>query len=397
MSVAEVDVAVVGASSAGLFAAWHLARAGKHVAVFERDDPWRPSRRTLIITPYLQRVLPWPLAEARLHETPVMAVAAGQAAAEVRLREPDLIIERAAMLQALARRAQEAGARLFFGHRLVDVDRGRNGEAVLVFRHPGRDGTTEVRAGAVIGADGVFSDVARLCGIRRPPNVPILQAEVSLPAGWDPGRVQVWFAPEETRFFYWLIPESSSRGVVGLVADADQNIRSLLARFLRQLDVEGEAYQAARVALYTPRLKPWGQIGRVPVLLVGDAAGHVKVTTVGGTVTGFWGAQAAARALVEGRPYSHLLRPLKRELDLHWLLRVMLDRLSLAGYEALIRALTPRVRTFLGRYTRDEMAGRFWWLVLTTPALWRVIPHLLRRPARTETVASAADAEQAEA
>lgn len=386
----EVDVAVVGASSAGLYAAWHLAQAGRRVAVFEREEPWNPARRTLIITPYMNRLLPFPVQEAVLHKTPIMAVSAGEISAEITFREPDLIVERGALLRLLAQKAQAAGVAFHFDHRLAGVERAQDGTAVLLFHHAAKDGTTAIRARAIIGADGVFSDVARLVGIPRPPNVPILQAEVALPQGWDPRRVQVWFDPRETRFFYWLIPESNERGVVGLVGDVSQNVRSLLIRFLQRLDLAPEAYQGARVAMHHPRLRPWGQVGKTEVLLVGDAAGQVKVTTVGGTVTGLWGARLAARALIEGQPYAKLLRPLKRELDLHWLLRVMLDRLSPAGYEALVKALSPRVRAFLGRYTRDEMAGRFWQLVVTAPSLWRVVPHILRGPVHKGNGASSA-------
>ncbi len=380
-----LDVAVIGASSAGLFAAWHLSRSGKQVTVFEREDPWNPARRTLIITPYLRRLLPFDLDGTVLHETPLMAVASGDAEAVIRLREPDLIIERSAFLRLLAREAERAGATLRFGHRLVDMWPEADGTAVLTFQRRADKDHVHVRARAVIGADGVLSQVVRLIGAPRPPAVPILQAEVTLPSDWDPGRVQVWFDRDASRFFYWLIPESSNRGVVGLVADKNQNIRRLLTDFLDRLGLHPLAYQGAQVAMYTPRLRPWGHVGTAPVYLVGDAAGQVKVTTVGGTVTGLWGAWLAARALVENVPYRQLLRPLKRELDLHWLVRVLLDRLSNRGYEALIRALTPRVRHFLSTYTRDEMAGRLWKLALTTPALWRVLPHLLRRPPAANT------------
>ncbi|MCZ7574874.1 MAG: hypothetical protein M5U01_40500 [Ardenticatenaceae bacterium] len=55
------------------------------------------------------------------------------------------------------------------------------------------------------------------------------------------------------------------------------------------------------------------------------------MTTVGGTVSGLWGAAAAARALLQGTAYRHELRPLKRELDLHWFIRLLLERLDNAG------------------------------------------------------------------
>ncbi len=377
MGVRRWDTVIVGASSAGLYAAYLLASAGQRVAVFEQHRTILPARRTLIITPHLRRVLPFPFDEAVLHTTPIMAIAGPTTEAEIRLSEDDLIVERRALIHLLLKRARDAGAEVVVGHKLVGVEPDSQG-ARLTFRNKEQHWQEVVHTRAIIGADGVFSDTARFTGIRRPPSVPILQAEIDLPSGWDPKRVQVWFDRSDTRFFYWLIPESERRGVLGLVADSDDDIRALLVRFLRKRNIEPLTFQGARVAMHDPRLRPWGRVGNAPVYLVGDAAGQVKVTTVGGSVTGFVGAQAAAEALIKGIPYAQTIKPLKRELDLHWWVRRLLDRLDNPGYDALIRGLTPRVRRFLETRTRDEMAGALWPVLLTTPSLWRVAPHLLR-------------------
>jgi len=373
----NVDVAVIGASTAGLFTAFLLAQADYRVAVFEQHSRIAPTRRTLIITPYLRQVLPFSFDDAVLHTTPVMGVASPRAEADIHLADPDLIVERRALTQILLQQAQAAGADVYTGLKLVDMSPDSTG-AHLHFNERNTGRRHVIRAQVVIGADGVFSDTARLAGIPKPPSVPILQAEILLPQGWDPRRVQVWFDRGETRFFYWLIPESQERGVVGLVADPTDNIRSLLMRFLKRHDMTPLAFQGAQVALHHPRLRPWGYVGATPVYLVGDAAGHVKVTTVGGSVTGFLGAKAVAEAIVHNRPYAATLRPVKRELDLHWWVRALLDRLDNRGYDALIRSLTPRVRRFLSHRTRDEMSGALWRVLLTTPQLWTLLPHLLR-------------------
>ena len=82
--------------------------------------------------------------------------------------------------------------------------------------------------------------------------------------------------------------------------------------------------------------------------MVGDAAGQVKVTTVGGTVTGIEGANAAARAILKRTSYRHELSSLKRELDLHWFIRVMLDRLDNRGILCFSRFPVKLVEEFSG-------------------------------------------------
>lgn len=376
----KIDVAIVGASSAGLYAAEKLAQANQRVVVFERSSALSHQRRTLIVTPHLLHILGYRPGAALLHEISIMDVATPQATVSIKLQEPDLIIERNAFIRHLAARAEAAGATICYGHRFACLEAVEDG-VLLSFRSD--RGDLSVTAGAVIGADGLHSSIATAANMQRPPSVPIVQAEVKLPATWDPGVTKVWFDVHDTRFFYWLIPESATKGVVGLVGDNGLSTRRLLERFLTKHGFSAEAYQGARVAMYEPGLRPWGRVGDAPVLLVGDAAGQVKVTTVGGSVSGLWGAQAAVNAILNRRAYARELAPLKRELNLHYTIRALLERLDNAGYDQLLNHLMNSGRRFLGRYNRDEMARHFWKLPLYQPRLLLLGLRLLSgRPVR---------------
>ncbi len=375
------DVAVVGASTSGLYAAEQLARSGLAVGVFERQREIQPARRTYIITPQLRRLLDYDPEPVVLHRIRFMDVATPGAFARVELGEPDVIIERSELTRWLKERALKAGATLHSGYRFQQISP-HPGGAELGFSGPDRV-DVRVTAGAVIGADGVTSDVASASGLNLPPSVPIVQAEVRLPPDWNPEVSQVWFDVRKTRYFYWLIPESPEVGVAGLVGEPHGDTRALLREFLEQHRLEPLAYQGGQVAMHHPRLRPQGSVGGAPVFLVGDAAGQVKVTTVGGTVTGLWGAKAAARALLNGGSYARELRPVKRELDLHWAIRLVLERLDNRGYDTVVRSVNQGVEGFLGRYNRDEMAGTIWRLPLLQPRLlWIGLKALLPGPRR---------------
>lgn len=133
--------------------------------------------------------------------------------------------------------------------------------------------------------------------------VPILQVEVRLTPDWDSEISQVRFDVRKTRYFSWLIPQSPELTFAGLVGDGQVDTRSLLREFLEQHRLEPLAHQCAQVAMHHPRLRSEGRVGLAPSLLMGDAVGQVKITTVGGTVTGLWAAKAATRALLNGRTY----------------------------------------------------------------------------------------------
>jgi flavin-dependent dehydrogenase len=363
----DLDVAIVGASSAGLYAAEQLARAGRRVAVFERQLALNHARRTLIITPQLVRALGHLPESAVLHRTPVIEVLSRGAKTCIRLEDPDLIIERRALMEHLAARAEAAGAELCLGHRFESLGPAASGAELRLSRRDGE--AVRVQAQVVIGADGVFSSVGAAAGIVRPPLVQIIQAEVDLPAGWNPEVTRVWFDAAETRYFYWLIPESATRGALGVIANDASSTRGLLDRFLARQGLKPLAYQASHVAMHHPSLRPWGVVGSAPVLLVGDAAGQVKVTTVGGTVSGFYGAAAAVQAILEPTSMGRALRSIKRELDLHWWMRAVLERLDNAGYDQLVTNISPAVQQFLGQRNRDAMAGAIWRLPLLRPQL----------------------------
>jgi flavin-dependent dehydrogenase len=273
-------------------------------------------------------------------------------AASIAFLQPDLVIERARLIKDLARAAQESGAELQLGCRFVSMEQKRDALALRLERR--HDGTIEeVRVETVVGADGAASRVARAAGWPAQTTVPLVQAIVRLPQGMPPDTARVWFIPHETPYFYWLIPESPTRGVVGLIGEEGQPVRRALEGFLERQHLDPLEYQAARIPVYTKWTPVCRRLAGGDVYLVGDAAGHVKVTTVGGIVTGLRGARGVADAILNGRP-GRRLRALRRELDLHLLIRKVIHNFTQAHYSHLVDLLNARAHEDLEANTRDE-------------------------------------------
>jgi len=364
------SVTIVGASVAGLYGAYHLARQGVRVRVYEAQAPFRPAARTLIVTPAFLRLLDFDAEPAVLNRTRVFELISRSTSARIVLDEPDVILDRARFMALLARRASEAGTDLAFGHYLEEM---RNHRMPPFLRFRTADRRRQVASPLVVGADGVDSRVAQGAGREPFPRVALLQARVRLPRDLRRDVVRVWFDREATRFFLWLIPESADVGVAGLIAETPQEAEAALDRFLTRqglsvIDVQEDAW----VPLPPLRASPPGPWGEGRVLLVGDAAGQVKATTVGGVVTGMRGALAAVRALTEGVPYRQAMGPLWRELMLHAVVRRVLDGFTDEDYDRLLALLNGPARRVLARYHRDGLARMVWRLLLAQPG-WLVL------------------------
>jgi len=335
------EIAIVGGSTAGLFAAYHLALAGAKVELFEQAEDLERTPRTLIVTSRMLDVLGGAGRRAVLNEVKRYELFADGRVAAVSLGRPDLVIDRAVLAGELGELAAAAGARIALGRRFVGL--GARGEKMGVM----------LERATNVGADGAFSAVARAAGWPRLRTVPLLQAVVKLPKDLPSDTARVWFLPDETPYFYWLIPESQDRGVLGLIGERGPDTRRCMERFLEKQGLAAREFQGARIPVYERWVPPMRRLGGGRVLLVGDAAGHVKVTTVGGIVTGLLGALGIVETVLNGGS-SQVLRTLRRELDLHRLVRRTLHRFTEADYLRLLDALNGSARRLLSAYTRDE-------------------------------------------
>jgi flavin-dependent dehydrogenase len=361
------DVAVVGGSAAGLFAASILARKGLPVRVFERIETMEPAARTLIVTHRMRNLLGQAADRSVVNEIRRFELFTDGRAATIALKEPDLIIERRALIQALAEEAEQAGASIELGRRFNALH--PNGRGLVLEVERCSDGhKEEIHAGTVIGGDGASSRVAKAAGWAPLETVPLVQAIVPLPKDMPPNTARVWFIPQDTPYFYWLIPESPTTGALGLIGETGPETRLLLERFLEKRKLEPIEFQGARIPLYSKWVPVRRKIGGSFVYLVGDAAGQVKVTTVGGIVTGFRGAIGVTDAILNGGT-SRELRTLRRELNLHLLLRRSLHDFQQSDYSRLVDLLNDSAKESLGQYSRDEAWKILWRIGLRQPRL----------------------------
>jgi flavin-dependent dehydrogenase len=361
------SVAVIGGSAAGFFTSLLLARQGLSVRVLERIETLEPEARTLIVTHRMRALLGQAAENSVLNEIRRFELFTDGRAATIALNHPDLIIERRTLIQALAAQAQQAGAKVDLGRRFHGLH--PNGRGLVVEAERSEGGAREeFHADTVIGGDGAASGVARAAGWSPLETVPLMQAIVPLPKDMSPDTTRVWFVPDDTPYFYWLIPESRERGALGIIGEHGAETRRCLERFLEKRKLEPIEFQGARIPVYNRWVPVERRVGQSSVYLVGDAAAQVKVSTVGGTVTGFRGAIGVVESILGGG-VSRELRSLRRELDLHLLLRRSLHHFQQSDYSRLVDLLNDPAKRSLGEYSRDEAWKILWRVCLSQPRL----------------------------
>ena len=364
-----MKVSIIGASTAGLFTAFLLAKEGVEVEVYEMASAlgWPP--RTLIVTRKITQVLDFVPQEAIVNRIKYFELFSKTRSAKIELGTPDLVIERGKLIKMLGSLADGVGAKIMLGHQFEGFT--RNGRRiVLSLKNLAANEEKRIETDVLIGADGVGSAVCQAALGNGHRLSALIQARVLFPENVDHDTVKVWFDPQKTKYFYWLIPESSRAAAVGLIADNAQKAETCLRMFLQEKQfVDSPEVQRALVPVHPFKYADCDLISRQNIFVLGDAAGHVKVTTVGGLVSGLNGARALTKALLNGGNIRREFGRLNSELNLHALVRKVLNKFGDDHYDELITMLQGELKEVLEKWTRDELRQSYFKLILSEPRL----------------------------
>src|ERR1035438_7054569 len=284
------EIIVVGGSAAGLYTAAELARGGRPVRVLESKPDFEPDPRTLIVTDHFRQQLGASAQASILNEIRRFELFTDGRSAQIALSKPDLIIERAKLIPALAQETQAAGTQVSFESRFLGLSPNSQGLHVDIESAGRRE---QLHAASVIGADGATSRVARTAGWPPIETVPLVQAIVRLPQDCPPDTTRVWFVPDDTPYFYWLIPESSERAALGIIGEGPDTAKRL-ARFLEKKHMEPLEWQGAQIPVYRRWVPVRRRVGNGDVYLVGDAAAQVLTSITGVDFEEAWGRRKVA-------------------------------------------------------------------------------------------------------
>jgi len=348
------QVVVIGAGPIGAVAARSAAEAGADVLLIDRRaDSRGASLCTGLVSP---RTLP-ALGITEMSVLRRIHAVEGHAPDGRRLTvraasTKAVVLDRTRLEEELRTRAGEVGVEIRLGCDAVDVHDG----GVTVRSSGGRE---TIEMSVAIVAAGLDDALARAASLPRPLRLfRAAQAVVDREAA-DPDTVGVYFGREVAPcFFGWAVPSEPGRIRVGVAVPPKADPASYLDRLLAR-------HFAGDVVLSC-------SFGRIPIgpiphpvsdglLLVGDAAGHVKPLSGGGLYTGAIGARIAGRtaamAAATGRTRRHDLdsysvacdRAIGGELRFGLAARDLLESLPDEGIADVFDALDqPRLLDALG-------------------------------------------------
>ncbi len=393
----RMKVIIGGASIAGLYAAYLLAREGAEVEVFEKKKEIGPPPRTLIVTKNLTEVLGFIPHEAIINEVRFFQLNSGARSVKIELYSPDLVIEREKFICLLSALAQEAGAKIWSGFKIKELAINPASSKYKVIGQSFPEGENiEMEADFVIGADGLNGTINRLAekskameqkvtakrgenyvvnsGLKSGNQCALFQVKIINPRRifpfYHPEVCQVYLDLARTKYFFWLIPEAEELATFGLIAESMNQAREALFSFLKEKGWAEEklAIQAAYVPL---PVGPRARLNKSSLYLIGDAAAHVKATTVGGVIPGLKAAQAVANIILGRQQGWQALKQLQQELNYHLFLRRLLNNFSREDYNRLLQSLEKRdkFRQLLGTRTRDELQSFSFQLMMINPEL----------------------------
>jgi len=336
-------ISIIGGGPAGAYSAYLLSKEGFDVDIYEEHDTiGQPVQCTGIVTSAIKDIL---------HIKPdiivnkiktLKIISPEQKRLEIKLKQPDLILNRTKFDQYLIEKAIETGAGVFHNHRLTGIENKKlkfsiNGETKYVTQNK-----------YIVGADGPLSVVGKSMGsgIKNF----FIGSQAIIEGNFEKDIVETFLFKQG---FGWVVPENEKIARVGIFSykESGTKLDHLLKTSYNNAKIIER--QGGLIPVYDPSLKTY----QTNTYLIGDAAGMIKATTGGGIVPSLQAAEQLTKSIKTKQNYETLWKhKLGKSLNLHLWTRKILDRLNDNSLNKLVSLSNQdKIQDILGTHNRDQI------------------------------------------
>ncbi|MHA2089037.1 MAG: geranylgeranyl reductase family protein, partial [Promethearchaeota archaeon] len=351
-TVEKFDVIIVGGSIAGNYLTFLLSNTNLKIGVIEEHkEIGLPLQCAGIVSQKLSKIIHVPR-EIILNRVRAAKIVSPQGKfIKISSLEEPYIIDRIALDRFFYEKVQnKENIHYFIGEKFKSFKYIKENNQNLLKIETSR---RFIESKLLIGCDGPLSSVAKSLGIK---NKILYAAQIRIPGDFDETEAVMYFNPNWKELFGWIVPEGNGTFRIGLASS--KNLKENFQIYINQLKLK-----LNRMIDRQGGLIPYGIMKKLAfnnILLLGDSACQVKATTGGGIIMLMIAANYAANSIqkcfkndtfskkfIKKHYESPCLSSIGKELKTHYLIRVMLERLTPKDFNKLFRILITNKMEYL--------------------------------------------------
>ena len=381
------DICIIGASIAGNYLSYLLSDTNLNIVVIEEHEQVGfPLQCAGVISQKLNKLINLP-EEIVLNRVKVAKIVSPEGRyIKLSGNEEPYIIDRTALDLLYYEKIRESeNIQISLGEKFKSYKpiKEKNQKRLLV-----QTSIRTLKTKLLVGCDGPVSSVATSLRIK---NKTLFATQIRISANFDENEAVMYFNPRWKELFGWIVPEG--KGIFRIGMACSQNLAKNFCFFLKKIKMDNTKKIDQQGGLI-----PYGIMNKIAfnnVLLLGDSGCQVKATTGGGIINLLTAARYGAnciRTCFKINNFSKKIikkyyeKPCQltigKELKIHYLIRVILERLDNKGFEKLFEIIkSNKIENLINIYGDMDFPKSFIFKFIKNPTvLFFLVRFILKNP-----------------
>ncbi|MBY8991627.1 MAG: NAD(P)/FAD-dependent oxidoreductase [Candidatus Lokiarchaeota archaeon] len=381
------DICIVGASIAGNYLCYLLSNTNLNIIVIEEHEQVGfPLQCAGIVSQKLSKLIDLPKEIVLNRVNIARIVAPGGRFIKLSGKEKPYIIDRTALDFFFYNKVRKRkNIQIYLGEKFKSYKRIKEKNQKLLLIQTSKQ-TFKVKV--LVGCDGPLSPIAKSLNVK---NKNLFATQIRISTNFDENEAVMYFNPRWKELFGWIVPEGNSIFRIGMACSYDlaKNFRFFLKK--NKIDINDKIDQQGG-------LIPYGIMNKIAfnnILLLGDSGCQVKATTGGGIINLLTAAHYAAdciRTCIKTNNFSkkiikkHYEKPCQltigKELKIHYLIRVILERLDNKGFKKLFEIIkSNKIGKIINIYGDMDFPKSFIFKFIKNPTvIFFLVRFILKNP-----------------